>query len=182
YEKKGQRKIDLETIKSQFLKTAKEVGTPDTAISIASYEGYNNPWLRKKKKTELYSSISYQIIFSKSADMDRMVEKLDDNATQNFSIVKTSHSKIEQFKKQLKIQAVKAAKEKAIYLSDAIGEKAGEAVTINEPGENIYYPVYRNMVANKMMDMEQSAPADVAQPDFKKIKLHYDVTVVFALK
>jgi len=182
YEKKGQGKIDLETIKSQFLKTAKEVGIPDTAISIASYEGYNNPWLRKKKKTELYSSISYQIIFSKSADMDRMVDKLDDNATQNFSIVKTSHSKMEQFRKQLKIQAVKAAKDKAIYLSDAIGEKIGEAVTINEPGENIYYPVYRNLAANKMMEVEQSAAGDVSQPDFKKIKLHYDVTVVFALK
>src|SRR5258705_4331650 len=183
YEKKGQGKIDLETIKSQFLKTAKEVGIPDTAISIASYEGYNNPWVRKKKKTELYSSISYQIIFSKSADMDRMVDKLDDNATQNFSIVKTSHSKIEQFKKQLKIQAVKSAKDKAIYLSDAINEKIGDAVTINEPGENIYYPIYRNMVANKMMDAQQSvAPDDISQPDFKKIKLHYDVTVVFALK
>jgi uncharacterized protein YggE len=182
YEKKGQGKIDLETIKSQFLKTAKEVGIPDTAISIASYEGYNNPWLKKKKKTELYSSIAYQIIFSRSADMDRMVDKLDDNATQNFSIIKTAHSKMEQFKKQLKIQAVKAAKDKAIYLSDAIGEKIGDAVTINEPGENIYYPIYRNMAANKMMEMEQSAAPDVAQPDFKKIKLRYDVSVVFALK
>jgi uncharacterized protein YggE len=182
YEKKGQGKIDLESIKSQFLRTAKEVGIPDTAISIASYEGYNNPWLRKKKKTELYSSISYQIIFSKSADMDRMVDKLDDNATQNFSIVKTSHSKLEQFKKQLKIQAVKAARDKAIYLSDAIGEKIGDAVTINEPGENIYYPMYRNMAANKMLEVEQSVAVDVAQPDFKKIKLRYDVTVVFALK
>jgi uncharacterized protein len=182
YDKKGQGKVNIETIKTQFLKAAKEVGIPDSAISIASYYGYNNPWLKKKNK-ELYASIAYQIKFSKSGDMDRLVDKLDDNATQNFYITKTSHSKIEQFKKQLKIQAVKAAKEKAIYLGDAINEKVGEAVTINEPGENIYYPVFRNMAANQKMEMAEGAIAgDVAQVDFKKIKLRYDVSVVFALK
>ena len=52
-----------------------------------------------------------------------------------------AHSKEKEFKKQLKIQAVKAAKEKAIYLAGAIGENIGEAITINEPNEmNIYQP------------------------------------------
>jgi len=42
--------------------------------------------------------------------MDALVDKLDDDATQSFLIVSTSHSKITEFRKQLKIQAIKAAK------------------------------------------------------------------------
>ena len=84
YEKKGQGKTDIETIKSFFLQNCKDIGLPDSAITIASYEGYNNPWLRKKKKADLYSSISYQIKFNKSSDIDKLVDKLDDDPTQNF--------------------------------------------------------------------------------------------------
>ena len=84
----------------------------------------------------------------------------------------------------LKIAAVKAAKEKAQYLSAAINETIGEAVTINEPVE--YYNPYYNMnrrTSNTMMKQDGAEmSADVAPTDFKKLKLRYDVTVVFALK
>ncbi|MFN2437735.1 MAG: SIMPL domain-containing protein [Chitinophagaceae bacterium] len=186
YEKKGQGKINIETIKRDFLTTAKNMGIADSLISIASYDGYNgNPWLRKKhKKEELYASISYEIKFSDSKQLDALVDKLDDNATSNFFIQRTSHSKLAEYRKQLKITAVKAAKEKAQYLSAAIGENIGDAVTINEPIE--YYNPYYNMnrrTSNTMMKQDAAEmAADLAPTDFKKIKLRYDVTVVFALK
>ena len=184
YEKKGGGKVNIETIKQQFLQNAKALGIADTAITIASYDGYNgNPWLRKKnKKVELLASITYQIKISGSKQMDELVNRLDDNATQNFAIDRTSHSKMEAFRRQLKMAAVKAAKDKAIYLAEAIGESIGTAVTINEPTE-YYMPMYAMRTSNTMMKdgYAESAP-EVAQPDFKKNKLKYDVTVVFALK
>ncbi len=142
YEKKGQSKVNIETIKKQFLTTARSIGIADSLISIASYDGYNgNPWLRKKnKKDELYASISYEIKFKESKQLDALVDKLDDNATSNFFIQRTSHSRLAEFRRQLKIAAVKAAKEKAQYLSASIGETIGEAVTINEPVE-YYIPI-----------------------------------------
>jgi len=186
YEKKGQGKVNIETIRRDILSAAKSIGIADSLISIASYDGYNgNPWLRKKnKKDELYASISYEIKFKESKQLDALVEKLDDNATSNFFIQRTSHSRLTEYRKQLKIAAVKAAKEKAEYLSAAIGETITNAVTINEPVE--YYVPYYNMnrqTSNMRMkqDAAEMAP-DVAPTDFKKIKLKYDVTVVFALK
>ena len=186
YEKKGQGKVNIETIRRDILSSAKSIGIADSLISIASYDGYNgNPWLRKKnKKDELYASISYEIKFKESKQLDALVEKLDDNATSNFFIQRTSHSRLAEYRKQLKIAAVKAAKEKAEYLSAAIGETITNAVTINEPVE--YYVPYYNMnrqTSNMRMkqDAAEMAP-DVAPTDFKKIKLKYDVTVVFGLK
>ena len=136
---------------------------------------------KNKVKDELYASISYQVKLKNSTQVDQLVDKLDDAATQNFFIVRTSHSKLTEFRKQLKIQAVKNAKEKAIYLAESINEKVGDAVTISEPNE-FYQPYYSNMRANSMMKAEAAQADDQPQADFKKIKIKYDVNVVFALK
>jgi uncharacterized protein YggE len=185
YEKKGQGKVAIDKIRQDFLVAVRSLGLPDSAVSVAAYDGYNNPWLRKKnKKTELYASITYQVKLKSALQVDQLVDKLDDNATSNFYIARTSHSKLEEFKKNLKIQAVKAAKEKAGYLAEAINEQVGAAVTINEPNE--YFQPYYGVVSNRMVKAEalqmSDQSANQTQADFKKMKLKYDVSVVFALK
>ncbi len=185
YERKGAGKIGIDKIRQDFLTAARSLNLPDSSITISGYDGANgNPWWRKKNKLkdELYASISYQVKLKSSAQVDQLVDKLDDAATQNFFVQRTSHSKLAEFRKQLKIQAIKAAKEKAGYLAEAINEQVGVAVTINEPNE--YYQPYYNTMANQRMmkaEMDQSAP-DQPQADFKKIKIKFDVNVVFALK
>jgi hypothetical protein len=117
YRKKNE-KTELETIKINFLNTCRAIGIPDSAISIASYEGNNYNywyWRKRKKDPDMFAAISYQIKFSDSKKMDELIDQLDDEATANFQIVKTSHSRIQEFRRQLKRQSVKAAKDKAIY-------------------------------------------------------------------
>ncbi len=119
--------------------------------------------------------------------MDDLVERLDDNATQSFVIASTSHSKIIEYRKQLKIKAVQAAKDKGIYLTEAVGEKLGEAITITEPSEGEIYNQYSqsNMLSNNALylNREQYDSVKVAtEADFKKIKLRFEVNVLFALK
>ena len=187
YQKKGEDKKNIETIKKQFLEAAKAIGIPDSAISIVSFTG-DNPYFRKKRKKDpnLFAGITYQVKFKTSDLMDMLVEKLDDDATQSFSIVSTDHSKMTEFRRQLKIGAVKAAKEKGIYLTDAIGEKLGEAITIKEPNE--FYPTWReNAFASNAgynpFTLAKPEPGDNIQlVDFKKMKLRYEVEVVFAIK
>jgi uncharacterized protein YggE len=119
---------------------------------------------------------------SSTGKLDELVEKMDDEATQNFFIAKTSYSKMEDLKKELKIAAIKAAKEKAVYLAEAIGEHIGEAVTINEPVETTTGPVPYANYAVKMSMAEANDATPVMNVDFKKIKLQFEVNVVFALK
>ena len=54
-----------------------------------------------------------------------------------------------EFRKQLKIQAIKAAKDKGIYLTEAITEKLGEAITISETDNTVggFY-LNNNIVSN----------------------------------
>lgn len=186
YNKKNGDKIDINSIKNNFLAACKSIGLTDKDVTVQSYQGYdNNDWWMKKKKKEnpdLKASISYSIKVSKVDMLDALVDKMDDEATQNFFISKTSYSKMEELKKELKIAAVKAAREKAIYLSEAIGEHIGEAITINEPTE--VNPPPRPYYANQMLKAEavQDQATTPMNVDFKKIKIEYEVNVVFALK
>lgn len=186
YDKKGSGKVSIDKIRQDFLAAVRSLGIPDTAVNIAGYGGYNgNPWWWKKhKKEELYATITYQVKLRSSAQVDQLVDKLDDNATQNFFIQRTAYSKMDELKKNLKIQAVQNAKEKATYLANAIDETVGVAVTINEPNE--FYQPYYNMapraMAMKSAVADQESAPDEQQADFKKMKVKYDVTVVFALK
>jgi predicted secreted protein len=186
YEKKGTGRIGLEGIRRDFLNAARATGLPDSAITIASYDGSNYNWWqqRKRRKEELYAGITYQVKLSSSRQLDDLVNRLDENATQNFYIARVDHSRLAEFRKQLKIAAVKAAKDKAQYLAEPIGERIGEAVSIAEPTEFGWPQPMMVRSANVTM-RNQSAETDggdINQPDFRKIKLKYDVNVVFALK
>jgi len=188
YDKKGGGKTDIDAIKNDFLKAALSTGLAESDISVQGYQGWDgNFWLykkNKKKNPDLKASITYQVKLASTKKMDELVQKLDDEATQNFFISRVSHSKIQEFKKQLKIQAVKSAKEKAAYLAEAINEKAGQALTINEPNEISVYP--QPMFANRMVKMAaenlDSGNEQAPNIDFKKMKLQFEVNVVFALQ
>lgn len=191
YQKKGESKKELEFIKSQFLESCKAANIADSAVSIASFTGYNNyvNFRKRKKDPNLMASITYQVKFRDSKTMDALVEKLDDEATQSFIIVNTSHSKMTEFRKQLKTQAIIAAKNKGLYLTEAINEKLGAAITIKEPDERSQWPLAsNNFVSNAVSQYRSQAilsydDKDISQEiDFKKIKLRFEVSVIFALQ
>ncbi len=190
YKKRGEEKIDLDKIKTDFLASCKAAGIADSNIAVASYDGYNlaSIWRRRKKDPDLFSSISYQIKFNTTKLMDDLVNKLDDEATSNFAIVRTSHSKIVEYRKQLKIMAVKAAKEKAYYLAESVSERVGEAITIEEPEENAtsdvengYYKTNAKMVSNAFSKADGYGISNGAV-DYRKIKLRFEVKILYALK
>ncbi len=185
YDKKGGGKIDIETIKNKFLAACKSIGLTDTDVVVQSYSGYDGTMYQYKKKKkenpDLKAGINYWVKLSNLKKMDDLVDKLDDEATQNFYIAKTDYSRREETELKMKQDAIKAAREKAIALAGAINEKVGVALTINEPnevGENPR-PYYAMAMRSKAVADENEEPAlDV---DFKKMKIEYEATVVFIL-
>ncbi|MBK8788422.1 MAG: SIMPL domain-containing protein [Chitinophagaceae bacterium] len=192
YKKKGEEKVDIEKIKNDFIGYCRSVGISESNISVASFDGYNmaNIWRRRKKDPDLLASISYQVKFSNTKLIDDLVNMLDDQATNNFRITKATHSKIADYRKQLKIQAVKAAKEKALYLTEAVNEQLGQAVEISEPLESVSSDVLSSYYNNKSKmsnevyygDGKAGYSVTDAGVDFRKIKLRFEVKALYALK
>jgi uncharacterized protein YggE len=190
YKKKGEEKTDIDKIKTDFLASCKTIGIADSNISVASFDGYNiaNIWKRRKKDPDLLASITYQLKFSNTKLIDDIVNRLDDEATNNFRITRTSHSKIVEYRKQLKIMAVKAAKEKAIYLAESVNEQVGTAITITEPAESISSDAVNvrlrgsNSVYSNTVSQSDGYGNTDSGVDYRKIKLRFEVKVLYALK
>jgi uncharacterized protein YggE len=193
YQKRGEEKKDLDVIKANFLEQCKSVGIADSLISVASYTGYSDYyWTRKKRKKapDMMADIVYSVKFKNTSTMDALVEKLDDEATQGFYVERVSHSKITEYRKQLKIKAVQAAKDKGIYLTESINEKLGAAIKIVEPKEWGSDDVLTSrsnglhsqaVLSNRKMEGYDNDKG-ASGIDFKKIKLRFEVEVLFALQ
>ncbi|MFN8253509.1 MAG: SIMPL domain-containing protein [Ferruginibacter sp.] len=195
YKKRGENKIELDKIKTDFLQNCKSIGIADSNIAVASYDGYNLSaiWRRRKKDPDMFAAITYQLKFNNTKLIDQLVDKLDDEATSNFSIVRTSHSKLVEFRKQLKIQAVKAARDKAVYLAEAVNEKVGEAITITEPEESSSSDVVSGRYKSNISSLANSNNVLSYSKydnygaydngiDYRKIILRYEVKILYALK
>ncbi|MET0245052.1 MAG: SIMPL domain-containing protein [Flavitalea sp.] len=179
YEKKGKGKIDINSITNGFLAGVKKAGIADSAVKLASMGGDSGyPWWKKKnQKDELYASKTYEIVFNSPALINALVAQLDDDATENFVISEVTHTRIKEFRKQLRIDALKAAKEKAKYLAAAIGQTAWSAISISEPDNGFAVPVYANFARGSMKEADNAN-----EPEFKKITITMEMNAVFELR
>jgi len=184
YYDKQKVKATIDALSKKFLAACEKVGLTKDRIEVQNMSGLDNTswWYRKKKKEQpdLLQATTYIIKFSTPAEVDKLVNLLDDNATNNVYIVKTSSSKETEFRRQLKIQALQNAKAKAQYLLESVGEKAGGLLFVKEV-ESYGVQVYKNYaMANSMMtDGEVSANEGL---NFKKIKYRFEVEAHFAIQ
>ena len=116
--------------------------------------------------------------------MDDVMDKVNPEAIEAVEISHYTHSKMTEFKKELKIQAIKAAKEKAGYLLIAIDEQLGEAIEVTEY-DNIGYPqpIYaQRSYAMANVAYDGAGDYNGYEAGFRKIKISYSVTVKFRIK
>jgi len=188
---KGSKKINLETIKSEFLATCKENGIATDDVSIASIAG-NQRWdyywyYRRRNEPDFMASISYTVKVSSPDKLDKLISEVNEDAMSNFMITKTSHSVIEEFRKEVKTKAMIASKDKANYLAASVGEKVGETLSIEEieitNNYGGYYNRYSNMVGNSNVSQySESYQSNDDSPGFQKMKLRYEIKAKFRLQ
>ena len=116
--------------------------------------------------------------------IDGILSKVEERGIEYTNIGRVDHSQKEALRKQVKINALKAAKEKANYLLEAIGEKLGDVLEIHEQ-EDAYYSPQPMMAQSNMRMMAVSADAGGAADsslEYQKIKISYRMLVVFRIK
>ena len=176
----GKKKVEIEDLERQLQSAVLKAGIAKENFAINNISAYNYVWDRKKNP-DFLASKQYRIKVSDLHKWNQIINSVDSRGVQYSNIDGYDHSKIEEFKKELKIKALKQAREKAVYLAEAIAEKVGPALEINESG-NEYYPqaMYRAPMLMKSESVMDTAP--MPEIDFKKIKLSYQMRAVFELK
>jgi uncharacterized protein len=182
-QKNQKDKVTIDILEKQLINAIAKAGISKENLTIAGINGYKNYY--GKKKPELFQeSKRYLLKLSNLNKTDGILADVDERGVEYVNIDHVDHSKIKEYRREVKIKALQAAKEKANYLLESIGEKAGEVLDIKELDDQYYspQPVYaqvRMMAANASMD---AAPVGDSDLEYQKIKLSYKMMAVFKIK
>lgn len=184
YQNDNKEKVTIEQLERSLYKTVKELGIQEEDFRIENVYGYNYDWYQKKKpqREEFLASKEYSIKFDDLNQVNELLSSLDAKGIQSTNVDRYSHSKIEQYRKDLKIKALKDAKEKAGYLLQGIEEQLGGILEVQEidtggDAPPVYYREARGM-AMASADMAEASP----EIDFQKIKLSFRIRAVFEIQ
>ncbi|TLV00071.1 SIMPL domain-containing protein [Dyadobacter luticola] len=183
-EKNQKDKVIISNLEKQLIKAIADAGLPKDALSVSGLGGYQNYVDKKKKPATFLESKQYELKVSGADKLDVIMSKIDSRGVQFANIARVDHSKREEFKKQVKIDALKAAKDKAAYLVASLDQKLGKVLEIKELDENLYFPQPVFAKAN-MRTFSQAESADaVTESDvqFQKIKISYRMQAAFEIK
>ena len=173
----GKKKINIEQLQAELEDAVKQAGIPKADFTINNIAGWNTQWL-KKKNPDFLESRQYNIRLHDLSGIDQVLASLDPKGVQQTGIASYDYSKMPEIKQEMKIQALLAAKEKATYLLNSIGEKLGRPIDINDSDNSDilqYQPSYANRVVRREIGIGET---DI---DIKPIKLSFQVQVVFEI-
>ncbi len=176
---KDKGKKSLETLEKEMVAILKKLGIDvrkDLLIKDLSSD-FKSYFL---KRTAIQTEKEYQLCLHGTEKIGTLIVELEKAGISNISVDRVDHSQLEKFRREVKINAVKEAKEKADAFAEAVGQQAGRALYISESGGG-YYPRL-NAVAN--VSFKSAGAMDEAAPvlDFEKIPLKHSVLVRFELK
>lgn len=177
----SKKKVEIEDLERQLQTAVLNAGVPKENFTINNISSYNYS-LEKKKNPEFLARKQYRIKVTDLTKFNQILSAVDSKGIEYTNIESYDYSKIESLKRELKIKALQAAKDKASYLAEAVNDKVGDALEIQEINNEYYpQPMYR---ANVMLESKMASADAVAMPDvdFKKIKLSYQMRAVFELK
>jgi hypothetical protein len=180
-EKNQKDKIVLETLEKQLIEAVKSAGLPKENLSISGVTGYRE-WTGKKKPQHFLAGKQFQLKLSNANNINELMSKVDDRGVEYVNMSRVEHSKKEEFRRQVKVNALKAAKEKAGYLLESIGEKLGEVLEIHEVEEGSVYPMYKQAQYNVRMMAADAAPEGGEALEYQKIKYSYRMNATFRIK
>ena len=184
YQNKDQEKVSIDRLEKGLYAAVQKIGVAEEDFRIENVSGYNYDWYRKEKpqREEFLASKKYQIKFSDLNQINELLGSLDAKGIQSTNVDHYSHSNIEQYRRDLKVKAVRNAKEKAAYLLEGIDEQLGGVLEIQEIDTEggappVYYREARSM-AMSAADASESSPAI----DFQKMKFKFRVRAVFEIQ
>lgn len=173
---KADNKNDLAESEKKLFEILKTHKVKNEDIDFKSM--YQNIYSKTKTFTK-----SYQFKVSTKTEISKLFEDLNQKWVSNMNIAEIKNTKIADFKKAVKINALKAAKAKADYLLESIGRKTGnplEIIEIEDYTSDAVLPAYaQKMVSN--VQIQSEAVQDYSFDHIENIKLKYSIKTKYEI-
>lgn len=176
------KKLSLEVLENQLKNELQriEISVKNLFISDVNSVLSKTSWFSK----EILSTAKYTLKVTDSKKLKKLFECLDDLKITEVNITKATHSKIIELKKENRIAAIKAAKEKANYMLSAINEKTGKPIKINEinRNNNDSFAFPNNMQVNRYTSGVSKLKREKTIVQFEKIIIETSIYVKFEIE
>ncbi|PKP23533.1 MAG: SIMPL domain-containing protein [Bacteroidetes bacterium HGW-Bacteroidetes-22] len=184
-DKDNKNKQSLDEIDKAMVNKLSKIGVDVSKdLSVKDFASdFKRYWL---SNDEIILTKQYQLIVHDAKTLQQVYTEFQKLGISHISIEKLDHSKIEQYRKEVKVNAVKAAKEKAEGLASAVNQSIGRALYIQEV--DLFNPY---LTSNSLQNRDQNSLLkltdniiDSEEPaiEFEKINLEYAILVRFELK
>lgn len=182
-EKDSRGKESLEELEKGMIKRLSEIGIDvnQDLVIVDMASNFKNYWL---KSADIYSMKQYQLKCGDAATAGQVFRELESLGISNISIERIDHSELKKYQREVKVSAIKAAREKARDLALAIDQEIGKAIHIQEQNHQPYRASSNVQMSNIRIRGTSSVEETVVQPvvEFEKIKIEYTIRVNFELK
>lgn len=178
-------KVDISTLEKQLQQAVANAGIPKENLTIENVFGYNPDWWRGKKKNDpdFLAEKKYRLKLNRLDKTNIILAAVDEEGISSVNIASFTHSKMEAYRREVKMKAIQAAKAKAAYLLGAIDENIGNVLEVQDINTDNYSDDIRPYQVNTYMAKARVAnEAAVSDIDFKTIKIRAEVRTVFAIK
>ncbi len=177
-ERDSKGKITVETQQREMIAALKKLGVNvEKELTIADLSS------QFFKKNTSVATANYQLKLASAELVAKVWQKLDDLGISNVQLQRVANSKVEEYKSQVRIEAMQNAQQTARTLAEAVGQKLGKCFYIFDSNNGItpFYEGNFALMRTKSMSAADSDEND--QPlDFKMIKLQYNVQAKFVLE
>ena len=164
-------KVPLAMIEKDLRRSLRKIGIADDAIRTQEIGDY---WRQRGKEFLIGKQLDIQL--TDFEQINSIIRSVNTWGIESMRIGELKHKDLPMYRKQGKIEALKAAREKASYLVEAMGQELGEVIRIVEPVDN-NISRYLPFQAQSNVSM-----GTAATEQYRVIKLRYEMTARFAIK
>ena len=176
------------TIEAQEKQLREALATLNLQVSNLSVADANADYVKVSwQKRDVLTKKEYQLKVSNATTVGKVFQELEKMKIQDAYIDHVSHSAIDSLRKQVRIEAIKAAKEKSDYLLNAIGQETGKALIISESENSSITRQDIARIPNRALNAISGVTLYESldkkpEIEFQKIKLSYSIYTKFAIK
>ena len=178
-------KLTIEQQETQLRTELTKIGI-DPSKDLAVFD-ISSSYIPRKRVRDTLGTKDYRLKVRDVNKIAPLIEMVDALNLARLDLLDTEHSEITRLRRETKVDAIKAAKDKADYLLNAIGQRAGKAVLIQEVPDETPSRLaanYSNVTSNTIRlssGVLNSQDTDDAL-SFSQIRLRYVIVAKFEIE
>lgn len=178
----GKKKITIEDQEEGLKRELAAIGV-DVQKELTVFD-LSSVYVRQRRLKDTLASKDYRL---KVRDLEK-VGKLQDVADRlniaRLDLIESTHTELPRFRRETKMEAIRAAKMKAEYLLGAIGEKVGKPVFVREADDDNsgYYRANLSMNSQSNVIVDGLNVPSATGLNITQIKLRFEIFARFEIE